>query len=60
MEDLKFLLVFLKYLVPCNEDEFQCKNGLCIDANDRCNGIKDCYDGSDELKCDSCQDESFQ
>lgn len=52
--------IIILFLVPCDESEFQCKNGLCIDRIDRCNGHRDCYDASDELKCDSCQAGAFQ
>lgn len=47
-------------VVPCAEHEFQCTNGLCIDSNAQCDGVKDCLDGSDELKCPSCQAGTFQ
>ncbi|CAD5212711.1 unnamed protein product [Bursaphelenchus okinawaensis] len=36
----------------CDEDEFRCKNGQCIDSNLECNRRYDCPDGSDELHCD--------
>ena len=34
----------------CPEGLFRCDNGNCIDPNYKCNGKKDCKDGSDE--CD--------
>lgn len=48
------------FIVPCAEHEFQCNNGLCIDSNAQCDGHKDCLDGSDEMKCPSCQTDTFQ
>lgn len=31
---------------------FRCKSGYCISYADRCNGFKNCGDGSDEIGCD--------
>ncbi|XP_055703570.1 basement membrane-specific heparan sulfate proteoglycan core protein isoform X3 [Phlebotomus papatasi] len=43
----------------CTYYEFQCKNGMCIDIEDRCNGREDCMDGSDEQKCAGCKGDAF-
>lgn len=32
----------------CGPGEFQCGNGMCIDASMQMDGIEDCPDGSDE------------
>lgn len=42
--------------IPC-ENGFRCKTGHCIDMKLVCNGIENCYDGSDEHgSCEtSCQ-----
>ena len=41
-------LVFRK----CNlENEFRCGYGRCYPDDVRCNGVKDCTDGTDELDC---------
>lgn len=32
----------------CQENQFQCKNKLCIPVAWHCDGVKDCSDGSDE------------
>ena len=43
-----FILFLLGW---CNGDQFQCWNGDCIDQNWECDGMSDCYDGSDEMNC---------
>lgn len=36
----------------CTDDQFTCKNSDCIPVRLRCNGNKDCRDGSDEFECE--------
>jgi hypothetical protein len=38
-----------------------CKNdGKCLSANVKCDGIDDCFNGSDELGCPSKNDNEFK
>ena len=39
--------VTLMYL-GCDNDEFRCTNGRCIDEDRECDGFSDCTDDSDE------------
>ena len=38
-------------LTGCNEDEFTCSDGQCIDISQRCDQINTCRDKSDEEDC---------
>lgn len=35
----------------CEEDQFICWDGTCLPQKVRCNNIKECPDGSDEVEC---------
>nr|XP_054483834.1 transmembrane protease serine 7 [Agelaius phoeniceus] len=36
---------------PCPPGHFKCSTGLCIQQMQRCDGINNCFDESDELSC---------
>ncbi|XP_037775243.1 uncharacterized protein LOC119572296 [Penaeus monodon] len=36
-------------LTACAKDQFTCSNGLCIPLENRCDGLEDCSDSSDEI-----------
>lgn len=36
----------------CDSSEFRCSDGQCIYSNWKCDGDKDCNDGSDEVNCE--------
>jgi len=41
----------------CKYNEFMCKSNLqCLSAEHRCDGVRDCDDGSDEHSCPKCMD----
>ena len=37
--------------VSCGSGAFRCSNGTCIRSSRRCDGNRDCTDGSDETGC---------
>jgi hypothetical protein len=42
----------------CESGRYLCGNGECIDASLKCNGDRDCLDGSDEGTLAACPSES--
>ena len=43
----------LTITVFCSSGAFRCTNGQCVRSSDRCDGTRDCTDGSDETGCSS-------
>ena len=48
--DIIFLLVCA---ASCRDDQFTCQSGQCISRLGRCDGQRNCGDGSDEFNCPS-------
>ena len=47
-------------LTACQETQFTCGDGLCIELEERCNGVPDCKDKTDEVSCTvSTMDSSY-
>lgn len=45
-------IIFSLDLKGCSLSSYKCSNGKCVSkSNPECDGVKDCYDGSDELRC---------
>ncbi len=36
---------------PCNDHQFRCDNGQCIEISKRCDAVFNCVDFTDEFKC---------
>ena len=43
------------FLVACPDGRFQCGSGECISDSSKCDGDRDCFDGSDESPPHCCK-----
>lgn len=57
IDDVKFnkLCLVNSNPLPCEESQFRCTNGLCIDHSSLCDFTDDCGDGSDEQESECGQ-----
>lgn len=42
---------FIILHIRCPKYTFKCRYGACISKESKCNGVKNCIDGSDEQQC---------
>lgn len=45
-----------QFVSSCALDQFMCDNKECVEKGDKCDGVKQCSDGSDEGEICTCVD----
>ena len=46
-----YVVAFVSDFSECTANQFKCANNHCISNLSKCNGRRDCLDGSDEVEC---------